>query len=101
MSGIWRLPGDSRFPFGFTDEFAGRFEWVWRRFAAGLQVAPRELKARATAPVFDDDGVFALQCAESKARMEFDEAMQVWASRTQPEGTDASRANQAPATRGD
>jgi hypothetical protein len=82
MSGTLRLPGDTRLPFGCTDGMIGRVQGVWQRFAAGLHVAPRTLKAHATAPVIDDDGVFALQCAESKARMEFDEAMEFLANRT-------------------
>jgi hypothetical protein len=82
MSGTLRLPGDTRLPFGSTAGIVGRFQGFWRRLVAGLHVTPRQPATRASAPVTDDDGVFALQCAEAKARIEFDEAMEVWASQT-------------------
>jgi hypothetical protein len=81
MSGTLKLRGDTRLPVGFTDGMVGQYQGFWRRFVAGLHLAPRKLKARAIAPAVDGDGVFALQCAEAKARMEFDETMEVWASR--------------------
>ena len=80
MSGTLRLPGDARLRYGVRDGVVGRYQGYWRRFIAGLQAGARQLRTRAAAPVADDDGVFELQCAEAKARIEFDEAMERLAS---------------------
>ena len=59
----------------------GRYRHYWLRLVGSVRARPRDTAPGST-PHGQDADVFALQCAEWQARVEFDTAMELWANRS-------------------